>query len=78
MLLLLFCSAAGYAQKITVTGTVFADQPQAPMIGLIVKEKGTNNGSITDFDGNYTIQVEKNAILEFSYMGYETSEVAVK
>lgn len=78
MLLLLFCSAAGYAQKITVTGTVFDDQTQETMIGLIVKEKGTNNGSITDFDGNYTIQVEKNAILEFSYMGYETSEVAVK
>ncbi len=77
LLLLLFCAAAGYAQKITVMGTVTDAQTQEALIGLTVKEKGTSNGAITDFDGKYTIQVEKNATLEFSYIGYETQYVAV-
>lgn len=77
LLLLLFCAAAGYAQKITIMGTVTDAQTQETLIGLTVKEKGTSNGAITDFDGKYTIQVEKNATLEFSYIGYETQYVAV-
>ena len=77
LLLLFFCAAAGYAQKITVMGTVTDAQTQETLIGLTVKEKGTSNGAITDFDGKYTIQVEKNATLEFSYIGYETQYVAV-
>lgn len=77
LLLLLFCAAAGYAQKITVMGTVTDAQTQETLLGLTVKEKGTNNGAITDIDGKYTIQVEKNATLEFSFIGYETQYVAV-
>ncbi|RIV67622.1 SusC/RagA family TonB-linked outer membrane protein [Flagellimonas aequoris] len=61
---------------ITVTGTV-TDENGVPLAGASVQEKGTGNGSITDFDGNYTIDVESNAVLQFSYLGYTPKEVAV-
>lgn len=77
LLLLLVSTMAGYAQKITVKGNVTDGQTHETLIGLTVKEKGTTNGVITDFDGNYTIQVEKSATLEFSYIGYKNQSVAV-
>lgn len=48
------------------------------MIGVSVLEKGTTNGTITDFDGNYTLVVTgSNAVLQFSYVGYQTLERVV-
>jgi len=48
------------------------------MIGVAIQEKGNNqNGTITDLDGNFTIQVNSNATLVISYIGYKTQEVAV-
>lgn len=60
-------SATAFAQ-ITVTGTV--EDADGPLIGASVLVKGTTVGTITDFDGNYTIEAELGAELEFSYMGY--------
>ncbi len=61
---------------ITVTGQI-TDENGIPLAGASVLEKGTANGTITDFDGNFSIDVESDAILEVSYLGYKTQEVAV-
>lgn len=59
-----------------VRGSVF--DSQGPLIGATVMEKGTNNGVVTDFDGNYTIKVsDPNAVLVVKYIGYITQELAV-
>src|SRR5690606_19598378 len=60
----------------TITGTV-SDQAGVPLPGTNVVEKGTNNGTSTDFDGKYSITVSSNAaILEFSSLGMKAQEVA--
>jgi TonB-dependent starch-binding outer membrane protein SusC len=64
------------APQTTVTGTV-TDETGAPLPGANVVEKGTTNGTQTDFDGNYTLNVEPGATLVVSYLGFQTSQVAV-
>ncbi len=56
-----------------VTGTV-KDANGEPIIGATVVEKGTTNGTITDFDGNYTLELSGNGTLSISYIGYKTQE----
>jgi len=69
-----FCSGI-YAQS-TITGTVTDGTGPIPGANVIVK--GTNNGAVTDFDGNYTLNnVPGDAILVFSFVGYEAKEVPV-
>jgi len=63
------------AQSI-VKGTV-NDENGEPVIGATVKVKETQKGTITDFDGNYSIEAASNATLVFSYVGYVTLEVKV-
>jgi len=48
---------------------------QGPLIGATVMEKGTTNGTVTDFDGNFTLNVKPGATLVVSYVGYESQEV---
>ncbi len=61
----------------TITGKV-VDSNNEPLIGVSVLEKGTTNGTITDFDGNYSLTVSNsNAILQFSYVGYQKLEKSV-
>lgn len=61
----------------TVTGTI-VDQNGVSLPGANVVEKGTTNGTITDLDGKFTLTVkDENAILVFSYVGYETKEIPV-
>ena len=63
-------------QSITVSGTV-ADNTD-PLPGVNVTVKGTTTGTITDIDGKYSIRVPgENAILVFTYIGYETQEIVV-
>ncbi|WP_283636505.1 TonB-dependent receptor [Aquaticitalea lipolytica] len=59
-----------------VTGLV-TDASGAPIAGVNVVEKGTTNGVVTDFDGKYSIAVDGNATLVFSYVGSNTQEIAV-
>lgn len=67
--------AASVMAQVTVTGTVIDDQGE-PTIGATVREKGTQNGTATDFDGKFTIKVKNaNATLTISYVGYQTQEV---
>ncbi|MBK8807701.1 MAG: TonB-dependent receptor [Bacteroidales bacterium] len=66
-----------YAQ-ITITGTILDEATKEPVIGANVVEKGTTNGTTTDFDGNYTITVAgKNSELIFSYVSYVNQTVKV-
>tara|TARA_R110002020_G_scaffold296658_1_gene512270 strand:- start:39585 stop:42563 length:2979 start_codon:yes stop_codon:yes gene_type:complete len=66
-----------YGQGITVTGTVADATAGTPLPGVNVILKGTTTGTTTDFDGKYEIQVNSGAILQFSYVGFKTSEIAV-
>ena len=65
-----------FAQNITVKGTV-KDGAGETIIGASVVEKGTTNGTITDFDGNFTLNVPSNSTLQISFVGYKTQEIAV-
>ena len=65
-----------FAQNHQVTGTI-RDVAGEPMIGVNVLEKGTTNGTITDFDGNYSLSVDGNGVLVFSYIGFQSQEIAV-
>ncbi len=62
----------------SISGTVIAASDGFPLIGASVIVKGTTNGNITDFDGNYTLnEVPENAVLTFSYIGYRSKDVTV-
>lgn len=62
---------------ITINGTV-RDPQQEPLIGVNVHVKGTTIGTVTDINGNYFLEVpDQNAVLEFSYIGFQTHEVRV-
>lgn len=64
-------------QSVEAKGVVY-DATGFPVIGASVVEKGNStNGVITDLDGNFTLQVAKNAVIVISYMGYQTQEVQV-
>ena len=64
------------AQEIKVQGVV-KDQTGEAVIGATVMQKGTSNGTVTDFDGNFSLSVPSKATLVISYIGYTTQEVAV-
>ncbi len=59
----------GFSQQKTVSGNV-TDENGLPLPGATVIEQGTNNGTTTDFDGNYSITVQEDSALIFSYVGY--------
>ena len=64
-------------QEFSVTGTVL-DNLGVPLPGANIVEKGTTNGTQTDFDGNFSITVnDSNAILVFTYIGFSSKEVAI-
>ncbi len=64
-------------QQKTVTGSIL-DENGEPMIGVSVVVKGTTTGTITDFDGNFSLNVPSDAkMLEVSYVGYKTQEVTI-
>ena len=58
-----------------VKGQVLSDSDGEPMIGVAISEKGTTNGTITDADGNFSINVQDGAVLTISYMGYTTQNI---
>lgn len=72
-----FCCNTAMAQ-VQVKGTVVSDNDSEPMISVAILESGTNNGCVTDADGNYSIQVKNsNATLIVSFIGYKTQTVKV-
>ena len=75
-MLAIFATTALFAQNKVVTGRV-TDQNGEGVISASVMEKGTSNGTVTDFDGNYSISVAPGATLEFTSIGYAMQEVVV-
>lgn len=75
--MLLCLSFPALAQKITVTGTV-VDPVGEPLTGASIIAEGTTMGTAADIDGNYRIDVEPNAVLVVSYVGYDTQRIAVE
>ena len=79
MFSLLMISLPGFSQNITVKGKVTDAQTGETMIGLNVVIKGTVRGVITDVDGNYVMpNCPPDAILVFTYVGYEQLEIPVE
>lgn len=76
-LALLFGAVATYAQ-VQVTGTVLEAATDEPVIGASVVEAGTGNGTITDFDGVFSLTVQDGAKLEVSYIGFQTQTVTAQ
>ena len=70
-MLLLFCAAV---QAQTISGNV-KDGNGEPIIGATVMEQGTQNGTVTDFDGNFTLKLQKGGNLNISYVGMKSQVV---
>jgi TonB-linked SusC/RagA family outer membrane protein len=66
-----------WAQSMTVTGVVMAQDEPDPVIGANVMVKGSTNGTITDFDGNFSISAKAGDVLHVSFMGYKSQEIKV-
>ena len=63
------------SQKLSVSGVVTSTFDGEPILGVTVQVKGTSNGTITDADGKYSLQVDRGSTLVFSYVGYTTQEL---
>jgi TonB-dependent starch-binding outer membrane protein SusC len=75
-LVLLFMALFSYGQ-VPVSGIVTDVQDQNALVGVSIVEKGTTKGTITDVNGKYSLNVSKNAILVFSFTGYDAQEIPV-
>lgn len=76
--LFFFISVLTYAQETTISGTVTHAGTGEPLIGVNVILKGTSKGVSTDLDGKYTItQLPADAVLSFTFLGFESKEVVV-
>ena len=73
--ILFVCSVS--AEQFKITGKVVDAENKDPLIGTTVQIKGTKRYTPTDIDGNFSIEVEKGAILRFSYVGYISKDVEV-
>ncbi|MCP9201457.1 SusC/RagA family TonB-linked outer membrane protein [Gramella sp. GC03-9] len=67
--------SATFAQERTVSGTVTSSDDGMPLPGVTVQVKDTDRGTVTDFDGNYSIEVSSGEVLVFSSMGFERKEI---
>ncbi|WP_038532124.1 SusC/RagA family TonB-linked outer membrane protein [Formosa agariphila] len=77
LFLFLVSNWIGYSQTNTVKGTI-TDESGMPLPGVTILVKGTANGTITDFDGNYTLEyTSPDDVFSFSYVGFKTEEVII-
>ena len=73
-LLLMVCLVL-HAQNLQVSGTIVSKSDGQPVIGATILEQGTTNGTITDFDGKFSLTVKQNAEISISYIGFKTQVV---
>ena len=82
LLMLLFFPAialrANPSQERTVSGVVTSSSDGETLIGVSVVVKGTTNGTVTDFDGNYSLNARSGETLVFSYIGYQKQEIMIE
>jgi len=79
-LFLFLCSLftlGAFAQEITLKGVVTAADDEQPLPGVSVVVQGTTTGTVTDFEGNYELQVPADAVIQFSFIGMESQEIPV-
>ena len=77
-LLVFFAALFSVSMNAQITGTVLEDATDFPVIGASVVEVGTTNGVITDFDGNFVLNVAEGTQIEISYMGFQAQKLAAK
>ena len=78
LLFMAFISVQVYAQDVKVSGTVIAEADKFPIIGANIVVKGTTIGTVTDIDGNFSVEAsDKNTVLIVSYIGYDAQEINV-
>ena len=65
-------------EKLKVSGKVLGDGTKIPVIGASVIVRGTTNGTLTDFDGKFTLQAKKGDVIQVSFVGYQTQSIIVK
>ncbi|HEY9486869.1 MAG TPA: carboxypeptidase-like regulatory domain-containing protein, partial [Chryseosolibacter sp.] len=75
--LLMLVTTTAWSQSRTVTGKVTSEEDGLGLPGVNIIEKGTLNGTVTDVDGVYTINVSENATLVFTFVGFSNQEIAV-
>jgi len=75
-LIFLFCSIGAFAQSL-VKGTVISAEDKQPLPGVSVVVEGSSSSSITDANGSYSIRVQDNGVLRFSYVGFNTINESV-
>ncbi|MDO7172353.1 SusC/RagA family TonB-linked outer membrane protein [Mariniflexile sp. AS56] len=71
-----FSLVSAWSQTV-VSGTV-TDETTMPLAGVNIIVKGTSTGAVTDFDGNYTLNVKQGAVLIYSYVGFEDLQITIK
>src|SRR5690349_7084449 len=79
LLLLLIClfSTSAFSQERKTVSGVVRDNSGAPLVGVTVTEKGTNNRVVTDVNGSYKITVNPQSNLVVSYVGFSPKEISV-
>ncbi|MCF7560456.1 TonB-dependent receptor [Sabulilitoribacter multivorans] len=78
LLLIFLFSVCAFSQDISIAGTVVSAEDNIPVPGVNVIVKGTTRGVSTDFDGNYTINVNRGETLEFSSLGFKTVLITIQ
>ncbi|HPR30864.1 MAG TPA: TonB-dependent receptor [Prolixibacteraceae bacterium] len=71
-------AAASQQQKKVIRGSVKDAETNESLPGASILEKGTTNGTITDVDGNFSLQVNPGSMLQISYVSYKTQEISVE
>ena len=78
LFLWLFSLVCVYGQNaVSVEGVVVDAKLGGPLVGVSVVVKGTGDGTVTDFNGKFKINVKEGQVLRFSYLGFKTKEVTV-
>lgn len=77
ILLFLFVGSVAFAQEIRIVSGVIKDNSGEPIVGVVVLQKGTQNGVITDIDGYYEIKAPLGSTLSFSFIGMKPSEMVI-
>jgi len=78
LLLATIFSWGAFAQNIVLKGVVVSAEDKQPLIGVTIAEKGTTNGTVTNFDGEYSLTVPSDATVIVSFIGMKSQEVAVE
>lgn len=66
-----------FAQEVTISGVITSSEDGLPIPGVSVVQKGTSNGTITDFDGKYQLKVPTGSVVVFSFIGMTTQELTI-